>query len=217
MKFFLDTANVDEIREAADIAILDGVTTNPTLVAKEGRDFHPLIAEIAAIVAPGPVNAEVTAVETEAMVSEGEKLARIAENVVVKIPMTRDGMKAVKRLAGAGIRVNVTLVFSPTQALIAAKAGASYVSPFVGRLDDISIPGMDLVRDMIGIFRNYRYAAEVLVGSIRHPVHVIEAARAGAHIATMPAKVLEILFKHPLTDIGLDRFLADWRKALARD
>lgn len=211
MLFFLDTANVKEIREAVELGVLDGVTTNPSLIAKEGREFREIVEEICRLV-EGPVNLEVVATAADAMVAEGRNLAKIHSNVVVKIPMTPDGMKAVRRLAMEGIKVNVTLVFSASQALIAAKVGASYVSPFVGRLDDISHVGMDLVRDIRTIFRNYDLPTRVLVASVRNPVHLVEAALAGAHVATMPAAVLHQLFKHPLTDIGLDRFLADWKK-----
>jgi transaldolase len=211
MKFFIDTANVTEIREAYSLGVLDGVTTNPSLIAKEKRGFRPLIDEICSIV-PGPVNVEVVRTDADGMVAEGEEFATIAKNVVVKVPMTREGLKATKRLSDQGIRVNVTLIFSASQALLAAKAGASYVSPFVGRLDDISHVGMEVVGEILSIFRNYTFPTEVLVASIRNPLHVIEAGRMGAHVATMPFTVLEQLLKHPLTDIGLQRFLADWQK-----
>jgi transaldolase len=211
MKFFIDTANVAEIREAYSLGVLDGVTTNPSLIAKEKRGFRPLIEEICAIV-PGPVNVEVVSTEADGMVAEGEELAAIAENIVVKVPMTREGLKATKRLSAQGIGVNVTLIFSAPQALLAAKAGARYVSPFVGRLDDIGHDGMEVVAQIVAIFRNYPFATEVLAASIRHPMHVLKAAQLGAHIATVPYAVLEQLFKHPLTDIGLERFLADWRQ-----
>jgi len=211
MKFFIDTANVTEIREAYSLGVLDGVTTNPSLIAKEKRGFRPLIDEICSIV-PGPVNVEVVRTDADGMVAEGEEFATIAKNVVVKAPMTREGLKATKRLSEQGIRVNVTLIFSASQALLAAKAGASYVSPFVGRLDDISHVGMEVVGEILSIFRNYTFPTEVLVASIRNPLHVIEAGRMGAHVATMPFTVLEQLLKHPLTDIGLQRFLADWQK-----
>lgn len=211
MKFFIDTANVTEIREAYSLGVLDGVTTNPSLIAKEKRGFRPLIDEICSIV-PGPVNVEVVRTDADGMVAEGEEFATIAKNVVVKVPMTREGLKATKRLSDQGIRINVTLIFSASQALLAAKAGASYVSPFVGRLDDISHVGMEVVGEILSIFRNYTFPTEVLVASIRNPLHVIEAGRMGAHVATMPFTVLEQLLKHPLTDIGLQRFLADWQK-----
>jgi len=213
MKFFLDTANMDEIRDAASYGVLDGITTNPTLVAKEGeqRGFKELIREICEIV-NGPVSAEVISTDVERMLDEARELAQIHPHVVVKMPITEDGIKATKKVSGEGIRVNVTLVFSPSQALLAAKAGAAYVSPFVGRLDDVSNIGMDIVRDIVQIYKNYNYPTEVLVASIRHPIHVVEAAKAGAHIATMPYKVFKQLVKHPLTDVGLERFLADWGK-----
>lgn len=214
MKFFIDTANLDEIKEAAELGVLDGVTTNPSLVAKEKYDisFKELIAEICKIV-PGPVNAEVVSTDVEGMIKEAHDLVKIANNVVVKIPMIKDGLKAVKRLKAEGIKTNVTLCFSPTQALLAAKAGASFISPFVGRLDDISEDGMELVGNIIAIYENYGYDTEVLVASVRHPIHVVQAALMGADIATMPFKVIEQLAKHPLTDIGLERFLSDWKKA----
>ena len=213
MKFFLDTANVEEIKDAASFGVLDGVTTNPTLVAKENeqKGFKELIREICDIVG-GPVSAEVISTDIERMLEEAKELAQIHPNVVVKMPLTEDGLKATKVVSKEGIKVNVTLVFSPSQALFAAKAGAAYVSPFVGRLDDVSNIGMDVVRDIIGIYKNYGYPTEVLVASVRHPVHIVEAAKAGAHIATMPYKVFKQLVKHPLTDIGLERFLADWGK-----
>ncbi|GBD38614.1 Transaldolase [bacterium HR37] len=213
MKFFLDTANLDEIREIASYGVLDGVTTNPTLVAKEGEQgsFKELIREICEIV-NGPVSAEVISADVERMIEEARELARIHPNVVVKMPLTEDGIRATKKVSEEGIRVNVTLVFSPTQALLAAKAGATYVSPFVGRLDDISSTGMELVKDIVTIYKNYGYKTEVLVASVRHPIHVVEAAKVGAHIATMPYRVFKQLIKHPLTDIGLERFLSDWEK-----
>jgi transaldolase len=211
MKFFIDTANVMEIREAYSLGVLDGVTTNPSLIAKEKRGFRPLIDEICSIV-PGPVNVEVVSTDADGMVAEGEEYATIAKNIVVKVPMIREGLKAVKRLSEQGIGVNVTLIFSAPQALLAAKAGARYVSPFVGRLDDISHVGMEVVADIVSIFKNYPLRTEVLVASVRNPLHVIEAARMGAHVATVPFAVLEQLIKHPLTDIGLQRFLADWQK-----
>lgn len=211
MKFFIDTANIKEIREANDMGILDGVTTNPSLVSKEGRDFKEILKEICSIV-DGPVNAEVVSVEADAMVKEGRDLAKFHKNIVVKIPMLIEGLKAVRRLAKEGIRTNVTLVFSPTQALLAAKSGASYVSPFVGRLDDVSQSGMEIVQQIVTIFKNYQYPTEVLVASIRHPIHLVEAALMGAHVATMPFGVIQQLAKHPLTDVGLKKFLSDWEK-----
>jgi transaldolase len=211
LKLFLDTANVGEIQEAASLGILDGVTTNPSLVAKEQRDFKELVKEICSIV-NGPVSAEVVATDLQGMLSEARDLAKIHDNIVVKIPLIREGLKAVKRLKAEGIRVNVTLCFSPTQALLAAKAGAYFISPFVGRLDDISHSGMDLIKDIVTIYRNYDFETQVLVASIRHPLHVLEAAKMGADISSMPFKVFEQLVKHPLTDIGLERFLEDWKK-----
>jgi transaldolase len=211
MDFFIDTANLDEIKDANGLGLVDGVTTNPTLISKEGRDFMELVSEICAIV-DGPVNLEVVGTDEKGMVKEARELAKIHPNVVVKIPMTPDGLKAVRRLSGEGIRTNVTLVFSPVQALLAAKAGANFISPFIGRLDDIAHRGMDLVEQMLTIIDNYEFESEVIVASIRHPLHVLEAALTGADIATIPYKVLKQLTQHPLTDIGLERFLADWRK-----
>lgn len=213
MKFFLDTANLDEIRDAASLGVLDGVTTNPTLIAKEGgqKGFKELVKEICEIV-NGPVSAEVINTDVERMLEEARELAQIHPHVVVKMPLTEDGIRATKRVSEEGIKVNITLVFSPSQALIAAKAGATYVSPFIGRLDDVSNVGMDIVRDIVRIYKNYGYSTQVLVASIRHPIHVVEAARAGADIATIPYKVFKQLVKHPLTDTGLERFLADWGK-----
>jgi transaldolase len=211
MKFFVDTANLDEIREANDMGILDGVTTNPSLVSKEGKDFKELLLAICDIV-DGPVNAEVVSTDSEGMVKEARELAAWHKNIVVKIPMITEGLKAVKKLHGEGIKTNVTLVFSPTQAIMAAKAGAAYVSPFVGRLDDISEDGMELASKIITIYNNYAFETEVLVASIRHPGHVVEAALMGADVATMPFKVLKQLARHPLTDIGLKNFLDDWAK-----
>ncbi|MCS6937463.1 MAG: fructose-6-phosphate aldolase [Candidatus Bipolaricaulota bacterium] len=211
MKFFLDTANVKEIAQAHEMGVLDGVTTNPTLLSKEGRDPVQVMKEICAIV-DGPVNAEVISTDYEGMLREAHRWAELDEKIVVKIPMTREGMKAVRRLSEEGIPTNVTLVFSPSQALIAAKAGADYVSPFVGRLDDRSEDGMELVSNIIQIFDNYGFETEVIVASIRHPMHVVEAALAGADIATMPYAVFERLFEHPLTDLGLAQFLKDWEK-----
>jgi transaldolase len=211
MKFFIDTANVDEIKKAWELGVIDGVTTNPSLIAKENSDPVSLFKKICSIV-DGPVNAEVVGLKADDMISEAESLSAIHHNIVVKIPMIEEGIKAVKRLSGMGIRTNVTLVFSPSQALIAAKAGAFFVSPFVGRLDDISHVGMDLVSDIIGIYENYLYETEVIVASVRNPLHVVEAARIGAHISTIPYSVIIQLMKHPLTDIGLEKFLKDWEK-----
>jgi len=211
MKFFIDTANVEEIKKANELGLLDGVTTNPTLIAREGKDFEELIKEICEIV-DGPVSAEVISVEAEGMVKEARQLAKLAGNIVVKIPMITEGMKATKILSRENINTNVTLVFSPLQALIAAKAGATFVSPFIGRLDDISSVGMGIVGDMVTIYENYGFETEVIVASIRNPVHVLDAALIGAHIATIPFKVLIQLTEHPLTKIGLERFLADWKK-----
>ena len=212
MKFFLDTANLDEIREAASMGILDGVTTNPSLIAKEGAKFKERIVEICEIV-QGPVSAEVTATDTEGMCSQGRELAKLHQWVVVKIPIIKAGLKAVMLLTSEGIKVNATLCFSPSQALLVAKAGATYVSPFLGRLDDIAHVGMDLVRDIVTIYRNYSFKTQVLAASLRHPLHVVDAAKVGADVATMPYKVFEQLLKHPLTDKGLDQFLKDWEKA----
>lgn len=213
MKFFIDTANLEEIREAAELGLIDGVTTNPSLVAKEGDiDFKERIAEICKIV-DGDVSAEVTAVDTAGMLSEGRDLAKIADNVVVKCPLTWDGLKATKTLHSEGIKVNVTLCFSATQAILAAKAGATYISPFIGRLDDISENGMQLIYDIVQIYGNYGYATQVLAASIRHPMHIVDSALAGADVATVPFKVLKQIVKHPLTDKGLDAFLDDWKKS----
>ena len=211
MQIFLDTANVKELSEAAALGVLDGVTTNPSLAAKEGRPFRELAEEICRIV-DGPVNLEVASTDAKGMVAEGRDLAKIHANVVVKIPMIAEGLKAVKILTAEGIRTNVTLCFSPNQALLAAKAGAGYISPFLGRLDDISHVGMDLVRDIVQIYRNYGYKTQVLAASIRNPVHVVDAAKAGAQVCTMPWAVLQQMLKHPLTDIGLEKFLSDWKK-----
>lgn len=211
MKFFIDTANIEEIKQASALGMVDGVTTNPSLVAKEKREFKELIREICDIV-DGPVNAEVVSLEAQGMVKEAQDLARIADNIVVKIPLIEEGLKAVAILAREGIKTNVTLCFSPIQALMAAKAGAAYISPFVGRLDDISSRGMELVEEIGTIYANYGYETEIIVASIRNPVHVLDAALMGADIATMPYKVMEQLISHPLTDIGLEKFLADWRK-----
>lgn len=212
MKLFIDTADVGEIREAHSWGIVDGVTTNPSLVAKTGRDFEVVLREVCAIV-DGPVSAEVVSTDAPGMVEEGERLARIHKNIVVKCPMIPEGLKATRLLTDRGIRVNVTLVFSSAQALLAAKAGAAFISPFVGRLDDIGHDGMELIAQMLEMLRHYTYKAEVLVASVRSPVHVIKAAQMGAHVATCPFSVLQQLAKHPLTDVGLERFLADWKKA----
>jgi len=209
MLIFLDTANVKEIHEAASSGLIDGVTTNPSLVAKEGRIFKDVVLEICKIV-DGPISAEVVSLEADAMVKEGRELAKIHKNVVVKCPLIPEGLKATKKLSAEGIRVNVTLCFTPTQALLAAKAGAWCVSPFIGRLDDISTNGMELIRQIITIYKNYDYKTLVLVASVRHPQHVVEAALAGGHICTMPSSVFHMLYKHPLTDNGLKKFLADW-------
>jgi len=215
MKFFIDTANLDEIREAKELGMIDGVTTNPSLVAKEGcknrEDFKKLIYEICEVV-QGPVSAEVVSTDVDGMVKEAKELAEIHQHVVVKIPMITDGLKATRQLAEAGIKINVTLVFSPLQALLAAKAGATYVSPFVGRLDDISQTGMELVAQILEIYQNYIFETEVLVASIRNPLHVLEAAQMGADVATIPFKVISQLAKHPLTDVGMKKFLDDWKK-----
>jgi transaldolase len=211
MKFFIDTANIEEITKANELGMVDGVTTNPSLVAKEGREFNGLIKEICDIV-DGPVNAEVVSVDAEGMVKEARDLVKLADNIVVKIPMLEEGLKAVKILALEGIKTNVTLCFSAIQALMAAKAGAAYISPFVGRLDDINHRGMELVEDIVTIYDNYGFETEVIVASVRNPLHVLDAALMGADIATIPFKVIQQLTKHPLTDIGLEKFLADWKK-----
>lgn len=212
MKFFIDTANLEEIKEANSLGVIDGVTTNPSLIAKEKCDFKQRIIDICGIV-DGPVSAEVVSLDASGMVSEGLDLATLdKDKVVVKLPMTKDGLKACKQLTGMGIKTNVTLIFSPNQALLAAKAGATYVSPFVGRLDDISHNGMDLVEQILTIYGNYDFASQVIVASIRNPLHVVEAAMMGAHVATIPFSVIESLSKHPLTDIGIQKFLADWEK-----
>jgi len=211
MKFFIDTANIEEIKEANAMGVLDGVTTNPSLVTKEGKEFVPLLKEICAIV-NGPISAEVVSTDFEGIMKEGRELAKIHENIVVKVPLIKEGMKAVKAFTAEGIKTNVTLCFSPTQALVAAKAGATYISPFVGRLDDISTDGMQLIEQIVTIYNNYGYQTEVLVASVRHPIHVVQAGLMGAHVCTMPFKVIEQLIKHPLTDLGLERFLADWKK-----
>lgn len=212
MKIFIDTANVNEIREANEWGVIDGVTTNPSLVAKTGRTLEAVIREICDIV-DGPISAEVVSVDAKGMVEEGKRLAAIHPNVVVKIPMIPEGLKATKTLSGHGIPVNVTLVFSPAQALLAAKAGAAYASPFVGRLDDISEDGMHLIEQIVHIYQHYNYATQVLAASIRHPMHFVRSAELGAHVATCPFGVIQQIMKHPLTDIGLERFLADYHKA----
>jgi len=211
MKFFIDTANVSEIREAASLGILDGVTTNPSLVAKEGKDFHGVLREIVSIV-NGPISAEVTTTDKEEMLVQGRELAAIHPNIVIKVPLTREGLQACKAFRSEDIKVNVTLCFSASQALMAAKAGATYISPFVGRLDDVSHDGMELIRQIRVIYDNYGYETEILAASIRHPLHVVEAALAGADVATIPMNVIGQLIKHPLTDIGQARFLEDWKK-----
>ena len=215
MKFFIDTVNLEEIIEAAQLGVLDGVTTNPTLVSKVEGKFEDIIRSICEVV-DGPVSAEVISLEAEGMIREARELAKIHKNIVIKIPITKEGLKAIKQLESEGIRVNVTLIFSPTQAILAAKAGASFVSPFVGRIDDISSEGMQLVHEIITIYNNYGFKTEVIVASIRSPMHVAEAALMGAHIATIPFKVIEQLVKHPLTDAGIERFLADWEKVKNR-
>jgi transaldolase len=211
MKFFIDTANINEIKQGVEMGMVDGVTTNPSLIAKENKPFEAIITEICQIV-DGPISAEVVSLDTEGMVGEARKLAAINDNIVVKVPMTTEGLKAVRRLAAEGIKTNVTLVFSTAQALLAAKAGATYVSPFVGRLDDIGVSGMDLIQDIMTVYGNYGYESEVIVASIRSPQHVVDAALIGADIATIPFKVIAQLAKHPLTDIGIEQFLADWDK-----
>lgn len=215
MKFFIDTANIEQIREAASIGILDGVTTNPTLISREQGDPREIVVEICNIV-NGPVNAEVVSLDWEGMVREGKELAELHDNICVKIPMTKDGLRAVKALSSEGISTNVTLIFSPIQALLAARAGAGYVSPFVGRLDDIATSGMDLIGQIAQIYNNYAIETEIIVASIRHPMHVVEAALMGADIATIPFKVIEQMMRHPLTDKGIEQFLADWKKVEAR-
>jgi len=211
MKFFIDTANLEEIKKASDMGMVDGVTTNPSLIAKENCKFEDRIKEICKIV-PGPVSAEVVSLEAEGMVKEAEHLADLADNIVIKIPMTTQGLKAANALSSKGIKTNVTLVFSPLQALLAAKAGATFVSPFVGRLDDISQDGMELISDIVQIYDNYGFNTEIIVASVRHPIHVLESARLGADIATIPFKVISQLAHHPLTDKGLENFLKDWEK-----
>jgi transaldolase len=211
MKFFIDTANLEEIKKGLEMGMVDGVTTNPSLIAKEKQSFEEIIAEICKLV-DGPVSAEVVSLEAEGMLIEAQKLAKIADNIVIKIPMIIEGLKAVKKLSAEGIKTNVTLVFSCAQALLAAKAGASFVSPFVGRLDDIGTPSMDLISDIATVYDNYGYQSEIIVASVRNPQHVMDAALIGADIATIPLKVITQLAKHPLTDIGIEQFLADWEK-----
>jgi transaldolase len=211
VKIFLDTADIGEIREAASFGILDGVTTNPSLVAKEGRDFFTVLREIVSIV-NGPISAEVTASDRDGMLREGHELAAIHPNIVIKVPLTLAGLQACRTLRSEDVRVNVTLCFSPSQALLAAKAGATYISPFVGRLDDISHDGMELIGQIRTIYDNYGFDTEILAASIRHPLHVVQSALAGADVATMPYKVVTQILHHPLTDIGLEKFLSDWRK-----
>lgn len=211
MKIFIDTANIKEIKEAVAQGIIDGVTTNPTLIAKENRQADDLLKEICSLV-DGPVSAEVMALKEEVMVNEAMELSKIAKNIVIKIPLVKEGLKAVKILRGKGIKTNVTLCFSPAQALLAAKAGADYISPFIGRLDDISQAGMDLIREIKQIYSNYNFKTEIIVASVRNPLHVVDAAKIGADIATVPFAVIEQLIKHPLTDIGIQRFIEDWKK-----
>jgi len=212
MKFFIDTANINEIKEAAALGILDGVTTNPSLVSKEGKDFRKLLDEILAIV-DGPVSAEVISTDYEGILKEAHDLVKIHKNIVVKVPLIKEGLKAVRTLSSENIKTNVTLCFSASQALLAAKAGATYISPFVGRLDDISHDGMELISQIVQIYKNYNYKTEVLVASIRHPLHLVEAALMGADVCTMPFSVIDKLFNHPLTDLGLEKFLSDWKKS----
>lgn len=209
MKLFIDTANINEIKEANSLGIIDGVTTNPTLIAREGRDFIEVVKEICAIV-DGPISAEAISLKSDQIIKEAEALAKIHNNIVVKIPLTQEGLKAAKALSNKGVKTNLTLCFSPAQALLAAKAGAAYVSPFIGRLDDIGQAGMDLIRDIRTIYTNYGFKTEIIVASVRNPIHVLEAAKLGADIATVPYGVLMSLVKHPLTDIGIQRFLKDW-------
>jgi len=214
MKLFADTGNLKELEPLASLGILDGVTTNPSLMAKEGGDPRQILKQICRLV-QGPVSAEVVATDAAGMIREGRELAAIDEHIVVKVPFTKDGVKACKTLASEGKRVNVTLIFSATQAWLAAKVGASYVSPFVGRLDDVGTTGMNLIREIVDIFDNYEYGTQVLVASVRNPIHMVEAARMGADVCTVPAAIIEQAFKHPLTDIGLEKFLKDWEKAQA--
>jgi transaldolase len=215
MKFFIDSANIDEIREAASLGILDGVTTNPSLVAKEGKNFRQLLDEILELV-DGPISAEVVSTDRDGILTEARELAAIHPNIVVKVPLIREGLKAVRQLTDEGINTNVTLCFSPTQALLAAKAGATYISPFIGRLDDISIDGMELIEQIVTIYQNYDFRTQVLAASIRHPLHVVQAAMMGADVATIPFKIIDMMFMHPLTDSGLQKFLDDWQKNEAK-
>mgnify|MGYP000547669101 FL=1 len=215
MKFFIDTANINEIKEAAALGILDGVTTNPSLVSKEGKDFRKLLDEILAIV-DGPVSAEVISTDYDGILKEAHELSKIHKNIVIKVPLIKEGLKAVRTLTSENIKTNVTLCFSPSQALLAAKAGATYISPFVGRLDDISTNGMDLIAQIVQIYDNYDYQTQVLVASIRHPLHLVEPALLGAHVSTMPFSVIDKLFNHPLTDSGLEKFLGDWKKTQSK-
>jgi transaldolase len=212
MKIFIDTADIAEVRDAADMGVIDGVTTNPSLVAKVGRKLEDVVVDICEVV-DGPVSAEVLATDCDAIVEEGRRLAAIHDNVVVKVPLIADGLRAVRALTAEGIRTNVTLCFSPTQALLAAKAGATYISPFIGRIDDVSGEGMELIEQIVQIYRNYGFDTQVLAASVRHPVHVVQASMIGAHVATLPHKVIHQLLKHPLTDIGLEKFLADAKKS----
>lgn len=211
MKFFIDTANLEEIKTADAWGLVDGVTTNPSLVAKEKKGFREIIKDICSVI-DGPISAEAVSLDAKGLIAEARELSKIHKNIVVKVPMTLEGMKAVKTVSGEGIKTNVTLVFSPLQALMAAKAGATYVSPFVGRLDDVSHNGMELISQILDIYDNYGFSTEVIAASIRHPLHVLDSAMMGAHVATIPFKVMEQLSKHPLTDIGIDRFLKDWEK-----
>jgi transaldolase len=215
MKFFIDTANINEIKEAAALGILDGVTTNPSLVSKEGKDFRKLLDEILAIV-DGPVSAEVISTDYDGILKEAHGLAKIHHNIVIKVPLIKEGLKAVRTLTSENIKTNVTLCFSPSQALLAAKAGATYISPFVGRLDDISHDGMELISQIVQIYKNYDYKTQVLVASIRHPLHLVQAALMGADVCTMPFSVIDKLFNHPLTDLGLEKFLSDWEKSQSK-
>lgn len=211
MKFFIDTADINEIKAALEIGIIDGVTTNPSLIAKTGKDFKTVVDEICAVV-DGPISVEAISMEAEGLIKEARELSKVNKNIVVKIPMTEEGLKAVKKVSQEGIHTNVTLVFSPTQAILAAKAGATYISPFVGRLDDISHIGMDIVGQIVTIYDNYDFSTEVIVASVRNPLHVVEAALLGADISTIPFSVIKQLVKHPLTDIGIEKFLSDWKK-----
>ncbi len=215
MKFFLDTANVDEIREAAELGVLDGVTTNPSLMAKESGDYREILKEICNIVG-GPVSAEVVADDLEGMVSQGRELAKIDDHIVIKVPLVAEGLKAVRKLGAEDIRTNVTLCFSANQGLLAAKAGATYLSPFIGRLDDVGQSGMELIAELVEIFENYAFSTQVLVASVRHPLHVLEAAQLGADVVTIPYKVIMQMLRHPLTDLGIAKFNADWQKVMAR-